>query len=154
MRYAWAAYKKGSFLILGEPFADTELNAHEFRVAFLAEVTTRYHSAWTLLADSSKGFVPVGFVFGIWPHADPRYAPYMIVGDMVWMPWASSRNKIESAVQFFERGRGGIPMMEYARPADKKFFDVLEMHKVMRRIGTSFNIYPNEPAAVFETRNK
>lgn len=129
------------------------MTAAEFRVVFEAEITTRYHGSWTLLAETAKGFMPAGFVFGFLSHPDPRYAPFMIVGDIVWMPWTTPRNRIESAVQFFTHGRAGIPMVEYANERNKKFFETIAKHGVMRRIGTSFCVYPDEPAAVFETRN-
>jgi hypothetical protein len=152
VRYAWAAYRKGAFAILGGPLSQEGMDAAAFKEAFIAEVFSRYDGAWTLFGETKTDFMPVGFVFGFYSHPDPRYAPFMIVGDLIWFPWASSRNRIESAVQFFSRGRAGIPMVEYARETDKKFFESIARHGVLRRVGTSHNIYPNEPAAVFETR--
>lgn len=152
VKYAWIAYKKGALADLGPKFADTGMSADQFKLAFEVEVTTVYHGAWTLLAGTSRGFMPIGFVLGFWSHPDPRYGVFMNVGAMVWLPIASKRNKIESAINFFNSIRGEIPMVEYAREKDKRFFEIIARHGVMRRVGTSHNVYPGEPAAVYETR--
>lgn len=152
VKYAWISYKKGALADLGPKFADTSMNADEFKIAFQVEVTTAYHGAWTLLAQTPRGFMPVGFVLGFWSHPEPRYSVFMNVGAMVWLPIASKRNKIETAIYFFNSIRNDFPMVEYAREKDKRFFEVVARHGIMRRVGTSHNIYPGEPAAVYETR--
>ena len=76
----------------------------------------------------------------------------MIIGDMLWMPWASKRNKIEAAVHFFNTIRADIPMVEYANLEAKPFFEMIAKHGIMRRVGTSHNVYPGEPTAIFETK--
>lgn len=152
VRYAWVAYKKGCLKDMAAPFDDTSMSADEFRQAFFGTVTTRYHGAWTLFATSPKGFGPVGFVFAFYTHPDPMMAPFMIVGDIVWCPWATTRNKIESGVNFFHRVRRDIPMMDYAHgETNKKYMEMIARHGVMRRIGTTFNVVKGEPVAIFET---
>jgi hypothetical protein len=153
VRYAFLAYKKGLLVDLGAHFADLSMDAKAFKEAFEVDVTSRYHGAWTLIGSTKKGFRPVGFVLGFWSHPDPSLAPFMNVGSLLWLPWASSRNKIESAVHFFNSIRREIRMMEYARQKDIKFFEMIARHGVMRRVGTSHNVYANEPASVFETRS-
>lgn len=134
------------------PLAASGMSAEEFKAVFEAVVVTRYHGAWTLFADTAKGFIPVGMVFAFHSHSDPLLSPFMIIGDIVWMPWASSRNKIESAVGFFNRVRGEIPMVDYAYgETNKKFFEMLARHGIVRRIGITFNVVKGEPVHVFET---
>ena len=152
LRYIWAAYKKGSLASMGGVFASPDMDSVDFSTAFEAEITTVYHAAWILMADTKRGIMPVGLVLGFYSHPNPRFAPFMIIGDMIWFPWASKRNKVESAVNFFNRIRHEIKMVEYANEKAKKFFEMICQHGIMRRIGTSFNVYPNEPTAVFETR--
>lgn len=123
-----------------------------FKNAFQNEILTNYHGAWVLLAGTKKGFLPVGLILGFYSHPDPRLAPFMIVGDILWMPWASARNKIEAAVHFFNSMRNEIPFVDYAQETSKPFFEVLMRHGIMRRIGTSYNVYSDGPAAVYETR--
>lgn len=151
-RYFWAAYKKGSLASMGEKFAAGEMKVEEFNLAFASELEENYHRFWTLLGETRKGFVPVGVVLAFWSHPDPGLAPYMVLNMMLWMPWASSRNKIESATHFLNAMRSQIPMIGFGRAADQKFFDVLLKHGIMRRVGTSFNVFPDGPAAVYETR--
>lgn len=150
VKYAWAAYKKGCLASMG--FQDTNLSAEEFKTTFTAEVSTTYHGAWTLFAETRRGYMPVGMVLGFYSHPDPQRAVFMIVGDMLWMPWASKRNKIESAVNFFNKMRSQIPMVEYANEQHKRFFEMIAKHGIIRRVGTMFNVYRGEPCAVFETR--
>jgi hypothetical protein len=153
LRYLWAAYKKGCLKDMAAPFDGTEMTVDEFKAEFLAAVTTRYHGAWTLFGETGKGFIPVGCILGFYSHPLPDWSPFMIVGDMVWMPWATTRNKIESAVHFFAHIRKEIAMVDYAYgETNKRFFEVIARHGVMRRVGTMLNVVKNEPVAVFETR--
>lgn len=152
MKYAWASYKKGALASMGGVFSDTTLTADEFKTAFQVEVTTTYHGAWTLFAETRRGYMPVGLVLGFYSHPNPRFAPFMIVGDMIWFPWSSSRNRVESAVYFFSKIRSQIPMVEYASEQHKRFFEMIAKHGIMRRIGTSHNVYPDQATSVWETR--
>lgn len=152
MKWIWAAYKKGALASMGEAFASGEMPASDFATAFEQEIKQTYHATWTLFAETSRGFVPVGIILGFWSHPNPRFAPFMIVGDMVWFPWATARNRIESAVNFFNGVRHEIQMVEYANESAKRFFEMLAGHGVVRRVGTMFNVYPGQATAVFETR--
>ena len=153
MRYIWAAYKGGSLASMGGAFSESEMNAEEFKTAFEAEITTRYHAAWTMFAETKRGFVPVGFVLGFYAHPEPQFAPYMIVGGIVWFGWASKRNIIECTVKFFNEIRNTLPMIGYANEEHKRLYEIVAMHGIMRRVGTSHNVFDG-PAAVFETRKK
>jgi hypothetical protein len=155
LRYTWAAYKKGALEPMANPFGDTDMSAEEFKAAFADALLTRYHAEWTMLADTPKGFLPVGLVLAFHSHPVVEFSPFMVIGDIIWFPWASRRNKIESAVNFFNRMRNEIPMIDYAHgETNKRFFEVLASHGVVRRIGTTFNVVKGEPVAVFETRAK
>lgn len=137
---------------MGKDFENTGMSAAEFRERFQAEILANYAGAWTLFAKTSKGQMPVGIILGFWSHPEPRLAPFMIVGDLIWFSWTSTRTKLESAVNFFNRMRDKIAFMEYAQDKDRKFFDTICQHGIMRRVGTSYNVYPGEAVAVYETR--
>lgn len=156
LKYAWAAYKKGALKDMAGPFADTGMTAEQFNIQFEAIVPVRYHGAWTLIANAPRrGVIPVGMVFAFYSHADPALSPFMIIGDLAWFPWASARNKIESAVHFFDTIRTSIPMVDYAYgDTNRRFFEMICKHGVMQRVGTTFNVVKGEPCAVFETRVK
>lgn len=136
---------------MGGRFAKDDMDAAAFAVLFEAEITTKYHGVWTLFAESPKGFIPVGFVLGFWSHPIPEFAPFMLLGDMIWMPWSTPRNRVEAAVNFFNQARKSISFMEFAQEPEKKFFEMLCKHGVMRRAGTSNVVYRGEAAAIFET---
>lgn len=151
-KFAWAAYRKGALASMGERFA-AGMTPEAFYAAFVDEVMTNYTGgAWTLSAETKRGFLPVGIVLAFFSHPNPRLAPFMIVGDMIWMPWASPRNRIESAVGFFNAIRRDVPMVEYANDEAKPFFEMIAKHGIMRRVGTTFSVYPGQATAVFETR--
>jgi hypothetical protein len=154
VRYLFAAYKDGALASMGAAFAQAGMSAAEFKQAFEAEVVERYAGAWTLFAMTRKGFIPVGCVLGFYSHPDPRLSPFMIVGDMLWFPWASARNRLEAAVNFFKVIRLTIPMVEYADDRAKPFFEVLARHGIVRRVGTMLSVYPDRQTAVFETTRK
>lgn len=154
VRWAWAAYKKGALSQMSPRFADGKLTGEEFRKEFAQEIVDNYDAAWTLFAETQKGFVPVGLVLAFWPHPNPAYIRCMTVGGIAWFPWARSRNRIESLVHFFNTVRNDIPLMGYARPEHKRMYEIVCMHGIMQRVGTSYTIFGDVPAAVFETRAK
>lgn len=144
--YAWAAYKKGS---LGTIFPE-DLNAQDFTQLFQQFAIGRYDGVWTLFAETGKGFIPVGLAVGFWPHREAMQ--WMLMDAFVWFPWASSRNKIESAVNFLNGVRHQIPMIGFVKSEDRTFVDVIAKHGILNRVGTSYNIFPGERASIWETR--
>jgi hypothetical protein len=143
--YAWAAYKKGVFDDVFPP----DLPANEFNQHFSALIGSRYDAGWTLLAETRKGFIPAGFALGFWPHRAAR--PFLLLDALVWFPWASPRNRVEATVDFVNKVRRETPMLAFARLQDKHFMETLARHGIVRRIGTSNNIFADSPASVWET---
>lgn len=147
VKYSWAAYKKGALSPMGESFTK-EMNAEEFKSLFEQFVIQNHHAAWTLIAPTAKGNIPVGIVLAAWaPNA-----PFMIVNGMVWFPWASHRNHVESMVCFLNGVRKQQSLTFYTLPEHKRIYEVCAMHGIIRRVGTSFVAIPGKSAAVFETR--
>jgi hypothetical protein len=147
VRYAWAAYKMGA---LKSAFEDG-LTPEAFKTEFVQFILSRYDAAWVLFAETRNGFIPAGLALGFWPHAAVSH--FLIFNNFVWFPWATPRNRIESSVNFFKWIRHDIPMIGFARPRDKKFCEVLAQHGLLAKVGTTFNVFPSEKAAVWETRN-
>lgn len=139
---------------MAAPFDKLGMTVEEFKAAFMDAVTRRYHGAWTLFAETRKGFIPVGMVLAFYSHPDHALSPFMIVGDIVWFSWASGRNRIESAVNFFNHIRKEIPMMVYAHDRDRKFLEMLAKHAIMQRVGTTFSVVKNVGIPIYETRCK
>lgn len=149
IRYIWAAARKGALEAMGPRFAAVSgMSLEDFKALFERTVLEDYHGVWTVLAPTRRGVQPVGLVFGIW--ASKRQ--YMDVVGIAWFPWATKRNTIEATVAFFNSIRKEIPMVGYATDEHKRLYEVCCMHGVMRRVGTSFLVFPGSPAAVFETR--
>jgi hypothetical protein len=144
LRYLWAAYKRGALIGLGVP---GYLSPEEFSAFVDNKVSTSCHMAWAMLLEGR----PVGFVFGAWSPAVRQVLEIVLV---VWMPWASNRNIIESAVNFIREIKKVHRCMGYALPEHKRLYEVAAAHGLVRRIGTSYNAIPGRPTAIFESRHK
>ena len=143
MKYAWAAYKHAAF-----DWIKSGLSPDEFKSEFEAFVVSKCHAAWTVFAQTKRGFIPVGLIFASWaPNA-----PYLIISAGVWMPWASKRNIIEGTVGFINGVRRDFSLVVYALPEHKRMYEICMMHGIMRRVGTSYTAIPGHSAAMFETK--
>jgi hypothetical protein len=102
---------------------------------------------WTILAKSKRGETePIGFILG-WVRGR-----VIEIGGMVWFPWASQRNIVEGTVNFFDKMRHEACLLEFAEEKDRDFFNMIARHGVIRRVGTSHEIYPGAKALVYESR--
>lgn len=145
IKYIWAAYKKGELSAIG--LAKEDMTPDEFRQTVERGIVENCHAAWTLIAETGKGFIPVGIVLAAWaPNAS-----YLIVTGMAWLPWASKRNKVEAMVGFLNGVRKEFPLMFYALFEHLRMYEVCAKHGVVRRVGTSLNAIPGKQCAVFET---
>lgn len=149
IKFLWATYRKGALTSMDARFSDASMTAEQFREAF-DEIAGRYSEAWTISADTKRGFMPVGMIFG----ALAPLSAYMIVAGILWFPWAGSRNVVEGTVAFFNAARNQMPMIGYATDEHKRLYEVCCMHGIMRRVGTSEVVFPGQSAAVYETRAK
>lgn len=144
MRYLWAAYKKGALAVMGEPFDGDELRPADFEEAFLEHVGANFNGGWV----AEKDGTPLGLILG-WVRGR-----VIEVGDMIWFPWASARNVYEAVVRYMDDMRGDYVVLEFARLKDKKFFERVASHGIMRKVGHAHSIYPDGPAVIFETKGK
>ena len=147
LKYLWATYKLAGLPQIGEVFADKSMKADAFQSAF-EEAAAQFSEAWTILAETKRGYIPAGVMFG---NVAPMGA-YMIVTGAVWFPWSTSRNVIEGTVAFLNMIRKRMPSMFYALDEHKRLYEVVCMHSILRRVGTSHIVFPGRSAAVFETK--
>lgn len=145
-RYVWAAYQAGSLSNL----FPSGLAPDNFRTEFEHLILTRYDAAWTMFARTRRGTIPVGLALGFWPH--PEAKGFLLIDALIWFPWSTPRNRIESAVNFVGKARHDFKMLAFARQKDKRLFEMLAHHGIVRRVGTAHNVFDGEPAAVWETR--
>ena len=123
IKYIYAAYKKGII-----PFQEG-ITPSEFTDCMMETFSSNYHWVWVLGAKEKI----VGLVFGV------ELGPFIFLGDTIFFPWASSRNKIECWLRFIVDHRDKGAFMGYCKPEDKKFFELLCRYGVGRRVGTMDN---------------
>lgn len=144
VKYAWAAYKLGKFTVIPDG-----MDAPEFKSAFEQLVLIAFPATWVVSAETKKGFMPIGMVFG-------SFAPlntHLNIGGVSWFPWASKRNILEGDVAFFNMLRKQpFQWIGYARPEHKAAYEVCCMHGIMRRVGTMH--FADGPLAVFEGKKQ
>lgn len=143
VRYLWAAYKKGA--AFGEAFPP-DMDAAAFRKKF-DDIAGGLSEGWLISADTREGFRPAGAIFG----AVAPLGAYMVIVGGVWFPWATKRNVLEGTVAFLNTVRK-LPVVWYATEEHKRLYEVCCMHGIVRRVGTSFVVFPGREAAVYETR--
>ena len=148
LAYAWASYKTS-----GLPHFPEGLDQEQFKTMFAKLVTDNiFHAIWALKADTAKyGHAPIGFAFGFWLH--PAQPETMIVNELVWLPWATPRSMLETTANFVTKNRKEMKMLAFSRKKDKHFLEVLAKHGIIRRVGTSHNIFDDGPATVWETNH-
>lgn len=148
LQYIGAAWRKGALDELHEVFRDQEMDAERFGDLFQKFVVELFQVGLTLFAETPMGRIPVGMFLGLIPAPGK---PIMFVAEMIWFPWASDRNRLEAAVGLFDQLRTDWIVIEFACPQDQAFFDVICRYGVMRRIGSTHDLY-DEPAATYQTR--
>src|SRR5512139_1223519 len=141
VKYAWAAYKQGRVTEFDFP---RDLSASAFKDEFEKFVLTRVNAAWTVIADTKSGFMPVGIALGNWGPS------FMIMSWMEWFPWASKRNVLEGTVAIVNRLRKQFPMICFATDEHKRLYETCCMHGIVHRVGTSYSM--GQKMTVFEAR--
>ena len=132
IRYCWAAYKKGAF----GPQVQEGLSPEEFKGDLLTRTAQNINAGgdlFTLLAHTTKGILPVGIIsiaISEAPFTIRQISPHV-----VWMPWASGRNKLETILKFLVAAKEeGKPIIT-AREPDWNFFNRLCNYGVIRPVG-------------------
>jgi len=96
-------------------------------------------------AITPRGNIPVGILTG------KLLGPILWLGDAIWFPWASGRNKYESMVNLFNELRREYVAMFTCTLGDKNFYEKVARHGVIRRVGTLYDI-TEDRLAQWQTR--
>lgn len=136
IKYLWVAYQKGAMAF------EKGLSPAQFREVMTDWMVSQYDFAWTIECEGK----PVGVVNAI------NCGLFVLMGDSIWFPWASPRNKIEGFVRLIVTLREQMMLMGYATQKDKNFFVHIAKHGVIRRVGTIHEL-GEEPLAFFQSRN-
>lgn len=137
LKYVWASYK------LEQPI---DISAKQFHDEFINLIMSQYDYAWTLIAKTKYGKIPIGFIYGI------NVGPFIHVNNYQWFEWASVRNKLESILNFAVRIKRKHIITCALNIKFKPLYDHVIKYGVIRRIGNIF--LRNEKAAIFQTRTK
>jgi hypothetical protein len=110
----------------------------------------------TLLSECEFGWVSEAIVNGdkrpVCVYFAHAFGPFILMDGIFWLPWASKRNKIETAVQFLNSMRKHCVILITALKSDIPFYEHIAKHGVLRRVGTLYGVYKDEPCALFQTR--
>ena len=103
---------------------------------FLARVdeTTAGFQKHLAVADLPRGETPVGLFLTI-PHSG------WLEPHVFWFPWASKRIRLESAAVYLSAAVKESPVLVFARPDSRAFFDRLESFGIVRYVGRIDGIY-------------
>lgn len=140
LKWLWAAYRKGAFEM------EEGLTAEAFKEA-LVEYLAAFNAIYTLLAKVSGEQRPIGLA--ACNDQGYRIEPYAI-----WFPWASPRNKLESALNFFNKIRVTRLAVLFIPQKDIGLFEHLARYGVIQRRGTIGRFFEDgQFAAIFQTRD-
>lgn len=87
---------------------------------------------------------PIGIVVEI--HIGRRIEPHV-----EWLPWASSRNKLEGALKYLNVRRKQAPVIIWSSERDAPFFERLTSYALLRKVGPVFGLYDGKTGFLFQT---
>ena len=137
MRWMYAHYRMGGFDVLPR-----DLSAKEFTAA-LVELSLR-SSEVVMLSREGK---PRGLVLINWSEAG--------FGEVhvEWMEWASPRDKVEGAVQFFESRKDQM-FITVADAELRPFHNRLCLYGLLRKVGEVYGMLNGEDAVMYQSARR
>lgn len=148
MRWIWGAYRMSALADFDEKFAFPTLSPEEFRESFAEHFNTHFTDGWMFNATTDNVWRPVGLCAAM---SDSLRKDLLDIRKVIWFPWATKRTIVESAVNFFNSLRKRYHITVLAQAHDKRFFEHIAKHGIMRRVGTLHDIY-DKPASLFQTK--
>lgn len=120
------------YLYLIEKLNNSELTPAEFQGRALNTINSQYDYGWTLKAKHNGEMKPMVIVFGI------KTADFIHIDDVVFMPWATVRNKLESVLKFLCVIKKQHILTMKNDYQESKFFHRLMDYKVIKQAGTIY----------------
>lgn len=124
-----------------------EISPEDFHGKTMEYISTHCDYAWVLKASTHKGFIPVGFVYGV------ECDKYINVLAVDWFEWASPRNKLETILKFIVVNQKSRVFASLAGKDEKRFHERLCQYGVLHRAGTFEDIEEGK-TPFFQTRLK
>ena len=137
LKHYWAAYRLGAFENL-----DSQLSQEDF-LDQISQIDDDSSGIHTLKVND----VPVGAVviYG---------GPYRVEPHCIWFPWATPRNKLESAVHFLNEIRKEYLAMIFSEKEDSRFFTHICKYGILRRGCKVIGFYEDSDAMLFYSNKK
>lgn len=146
MKWLYAAYKLGSFSDNDLVNLERGMDAVEFDKQLRLLMTTYYDNAWVMESVNEGKRRRVGMLFSV------LSGPFHLLGDVTWFPWATDRNKVETIVHFLNESRKENLMMWYCSYEDKRFYDHIARHGIIKRVGKISDLFEGGDVPFWQTR--
>ena len=132
--FFWAGYRAGAF----EHIIPSDVTPDEFK-NYLTGILTACGQGVTLVeGDRIIALIPI-----------VRHLTYNEVIEQIWMPWVSPRTKYEATVTLWRYMREIRKTMGWTRANDLRFFKRICEHGVMKLVGQTDGLFPDEDAYLF-----
>lgn len=143
LNYVWADYKQGDYSRSFPELQSKDLNPLEFSKTFIQIVQSNDLDPIILFAENNGVVKPVGYLL-LWNRG--RIA---IILQFHWFYYATSRNKMESAMNYLntvrrtehEATESKYRVIGIVDPESNKFFEHLSKYKVVRKVGVSLDYF-------------
>jgi hypothetical protein len=153
MPYIWAGYRTGAFDIFGDEFKG-KMTKEDFIDTFSLFLDNNQLAPFVFLAKLNGELKPVGIGL-FWERGR-----VLQTVNLIWFSWATKTSILSSYVSFINSIRKekyletnkNYVIIECARTKDQKFFDHVCKYGIMRRVGTSLEIYYNDKCCIYESR--
>jgi len=119
-KYLWVAYKTGK-LNLKDGLDPRQFNEEAYDL-----IMQTYDYGWAL---TSKDGDRYGYLFA------EQAGPITLLGDVIWLPNVTNRQKIESAVNTINELKKDLYLNLYCDKTDNDFYLHVARHGILKRVG-------------------
>jgi len=134
-KYLWVAYKTGLLDI------EENLTPRQFDEKAYDLIMTSYDFGWALTSKDGERY---GYLFA------ETSGPLVLLGDMIWLPNVSDRQKIESGVNAIKELKKSLNLILYCDKKDNDYYLHIARHGVLKRVGHLH--FKEEPSILWESR--
>lgn len=154
LRWIWASYKKEPYTDFYPELNEAGLDPEEFSRRFELTLVAYGLDCYVMKAHTERGLIPIGYVL-LWARGR-----LLEISNFIWFEWASSRNKLEAALNFLNQFRSTVheptekkyKLIGFVETKDRAFFDRMCDYSVLRMVGKVYDFYDSGPGYVYETR--
>ena len=122
MRWVWAAYRKGGLASIA-PDGLTQQDLKQWMADHVSR-TSETLALFARMPGDREGVVGLAPVYANGVRAEPHF---------LWFPWASTRNRLESAVNLLDHLRRTHTALLWTHPSDRDFWVRLCQYGVLNK---------------------